>query len=183
MKSEIRVRIAPSPTGFFHVGSARTALYNWLFARHNKGKFILRVEDTDLARSSEGMIQVILDGLNWLGIDWDEGPFYQSKRIDLYQKYVQKLLNNGRAYYCYCNPEDLAREKKAAYARKEDWRYDRRCLNLSPQELAKKERLKTPRVVRFLIPDEPVSYHDLIHKEMVSRPIIWRVWSMILRWG
>ncbi|KPK63077.1 hypothetical protein AMJ83_08360 [candidate division WOR_3 bacterium SM23_42] len=167
MKSEIRVRIAPSPTGFFHVGSARTALYNWLFARHNKGKFILRVEDTDLARSSEGMIQVILDGLKWLGIDWDEGPFYQSKRIDLYQKYVQKLLNDGRAYYCYCNPEDLAREKKAAYERKQDWRYDRRCLNISPQERAKRERLKTPKVVRFLVPDTPVSYHDLIHKEIV----------------
>ena len=138
--SEVKVRFAPSPTGFLHVGSARTALYNWLFARHHKGKFILRVEDTDVARSSEQMIQVILDGLNWLGIDWDEGPFYQSQRMDLYQKYVKQLLDNRQAYFCYCNAEDLAQEKKAAYERKEDWQYDRRCLNLSPQERAEKDQ-------------------------------------------
>lgn len=164
--NRIRVRIAPSPTGFFHVGSARTALYNWLFARRHNGKFILRVEDTDVARSSEKMIEVILVGLKWLGIDWDEGPYYQSKRIEIYRKYVEKLLDKDRAYYCYCNPEDLDREKKAAYQRKEDWRYDRRCLHLSAAERAEKENKKVPKVVRFLVPDEPVSFYDTIHKEI-----------------
>jgi glutamyl-tRNA synthetase/nondiscriminating glutamyl-tRNA synthetase len=141
MKSEIRVRMAPSPTGFLHVGSAHTALYNWLFARHHHGKFILRVEDTDMARSSEQMIQVILDGLAWLGISWDEGPYYQSKRLEIYRKYVEQLLESGKAYYCYCNPDDLDREKKAAYKRKEDWQYDRRCLNLSAKERARTSRI------------------------------------------
>jgi len=166
MKNEVRVRMAPSPTGFLHVGSAHTALYNWLFARHNKGKFILRVEDTDTARSSEEMVQVILDGLQWLGINWDEGPYYQSKRFDIYRKYIQQLLDKGMAYYCYCNPADLEREKKAAYKRKEDWKYDRRCLHLSERERAEKEGKKLPKVVRFLIPDSAVTYHDVIHKQI-----------------
>lgn len=166
MKNGIRVRMAPSPTGFFHVGSARTALYNWLFARHHKGKFILRVEDTDVVRSSEKMIDVILDGLTWLGMNWDEGPYFQSKRLDIYQKYVQQLLDNDLAYYCYCDPEDLEKEKQAAYKRKEDWQYDRRCLKLSPAERTEKEKKKIPKVVRFLIPNQSVSFHDLIHHEI-----------------
>lgn len=166
MTSEVRVRMAPSPTGFLHVGSAHTALYNWLFARHNKGKFILRVEDTDTARSSEAMVQVILDGLKWLGIDWDEGPYYQSKRFEIYRKYVQQLLDKGKAYSCYCDPSDLEREKKAAYKRKEDWKYDRRCLHLSEKEREKKEASGLPKVVRFLVPDGAVTYSDLIHKEI-----------------
>lgn len=166
MKDEVRVRIAPSPTGFFHVGSARTALYNWLFARHNNGRFILRVEDTDVARSSTQMIDVILDGLRWLGIDWDEGPYFQSERIDRYQKYVDMLLEKGNAYYCYCNPDDLDRERQAAYKRKEDWQYDRRCLHLSQTQRDEKEKQKIPRVVRFLVPDEAVSYRDIVHGEI-----------------
>jgi nondiscriminating glutamyl-tRNA synthetase len=171
MKNEVKVRMAPSPTGFLHVGSAHTALYNWLFARRNKGKFILRVEDTDTARSSEEMVQVILDGLKWLGIDWDEGPYYQSKRFDIYRKYVQQLLDKGMAYYCYCNPADLEREKKAAYKRKEDWRYDRRCLHLTEKEREEKERNKLPKVVRFLVPDGPVTYHDAIHRRSCDHEI------------
>lgn len=166
MKNDVRVRMAPSPTGFFHVGSARTALYNWLFARHNKGKFILRVEDTDVERSSEKMIEIILDGMRWLGMDWDEGPLYQSSRIPVYQKYVQTLLEKGHAYYCYCDPGDLEKERQAAYKRKEDWQYDRRCLNLSQTERAEKERQKVPRVVRFLVPDAPVSFRDIIHHDI-----------------
>jgi nondiscriminating glutamyl-tRNA synthetase len=166
MKDKVRVRIAPSPTGFFHVGSARTALYNWLFARHHGGKFILRVEDTDIARSSEGMISVILDGLKWLGINWDEGPFFQSQRLSLYQKYIQSLLEQGKAYFCYCDPGDLEREKQTAYKRKQDWQYDRRCLQLSPAERAEKERKNIPRVVRFLVPDGPVTFHDIVHHEI-----------------
>ncbi len=166
MNNDVRVRMAPSPTGFLHVGSAHTALYNWLFARHNKGKFILRVEDTDTERSSEAMVQVILDGLKWLGIDWDEGPYYQSKRFHIYRKYVQQLLDKGKAYYCYCDPSDLEREKKAAYKRKEDWKYDRRCLHLSEKERGEKEASGLPKVVRFLVPDAAVTYNDLIHKQI-----------------
>jgi len=95
--NDVRVRMAPSPTGFFHVGSARTALYNWLFARRHNGKFILRVEDTDVMRSSEEMIAVILVGLKWLGIDWDEGPYYQSKRIEIYRKYVKRFRQRKKS--------------------------------------------------------------------------------------
>ena len=99
---EVRVRIAPSPTGFLHVGTARASLYNWLFARKHKGAFVLRVEDTDLKRSSKEMIPSILDGLKWLGLDWDEGPIYQSERFEVYGPYAQRLLEKGNAYYCYC---------------------------------------------------------------------------------
>lgn len=158
--------MAPSPTGFFHVGSARTALYNWLFARNHGGKFILRVEDTDAVRSSDAMIEVILDGMRWLGMDWDEGPYFQSSRIAIYQKYVQQLLDRGAAYYCYCDPGVLEQERKAAYARKEDWRYDRRCLHLNPAERAAKERERVPKVVRFMVPDGTVIFRDLIHGEI-----------------
>ena len=158
--------MAPSPTGFFHVGSARTALYNWLFARNCGGKFILRVEDTDAVRSSDEMIEVILDGMRWLSIDWDEGPYFQSSRLAIYQGYVQRLVDRGAAYYCYCDPADLERERKAAYARKEDWRYDRRCLNLTPAERAAKERERVPKVVRFKVPDGAVVFRDLVHGEI-----------------
>ena len=97
--NEIRVRMAPSPSGFLHVGTARTTIYNWLFARHNRGKFVLRIEDTDTARSSREMIDAILDGIRWLGLDWDEGPYYQSERTQLYQDYAKKLLQTKKAYY------------------------------------------------------------------------------------
>jgi glutamyl-tRNA synthetase len=155
--------MAPSPTGFFHVGSARTALYNWLFARHHKGTFILRVEDTDVERSSQDMIKVILDGLSWLGLDWDEGPYFQSQRLALYQGFAEKLLDSNKAYYCYCSPEDLEKEKQAAYKQKKDWQYDRRCLNLSSAEREAKEKAHTPKALRFLVPDHTVSYSDLVH--------------------
>ncbi|KUK40579.1 MAG: Glutamate--tRNA ligase 1, partial [Clostridia bacterium 62_21] len=98
----VRVRFAPSPTGSLHVGGARTALFNWLFARHHGGKFILRVDDTDLERSTEESMRGILEGLQWLGIDWDEGPIYQSQRLDEYRKFANKLLEEGKAYYCFC---------------------------------------------------------------------------------
>lgn len=158
--------MAPSPTGFFHVGSARTALYNWLFARHHNGTFILRVEDTDVVRSSQHMMQVILDGLIWLGLNWDEGPYFQSQRLDVYTKYVKKLLDEGQAYYCYCNPKKLEKEKQAAYKNKIDWQYDRRCLKLSPAERAEKEKSNVPKAVRFLVPDHAVEYTDMIHGQI-----------------
>jgi len=158
--------MAPSPTGFFHVGSARTALYNWLFARHNKGTFILRVEDTDIDRSSENMIQVILDGLTWLGLNWDDEPLYQSTRLALYKKYVDILLENNLAYFCYCQPEDLEKEKQKAYQEKKDWQYDRRCLHLSSQEKEEKEKTGIPKAIRFSVPDSAVSYQDLVYGDI-----------------
>ncbi len=164
--SEVRVRMAPSPTGFFHVGSARTALYNWLFTQHNKGKFILRIEDTDVERSSEDMIKVVLEGMAWLGMGQYEGPYYQSKRMDIYKKHIEKLIKEGKTYYCYCDPQDLKKERQAAYEKKEDWKYDRRCLNLSKAERAEKEKSNTPKAVRFLVPDHGVTYKDIVYGEI-----------------
>lgn len=165
-QNKIRVRMAPSPTGFFHVGSARTALFNWLFAKHHKGKFILRVEDTDVERSSEEMIKAVLEGMTWLGMDQYEGPYYQSKRMDFYKKYVDKLIKDEKAYYCYCNPQDLAKERKAAYANKQDWKYDRRCLSLNAADKKKKEESNTPRAIRFLVPEHRVTYKDIVYGEI-----------------
>jgi glutamyl-tRNA synthetase len=165
-QSEVRVRMAPSPTGFFHVGSARTALFNWLFAKHHKGKFILRVEDTDVERSSEEMIDVVLQGVEWLGMDRYEGPYFQSKRIDLYKEYIKKLLETGKAYYCYCDPQTLDKERKAAYARKKDWKYNRRCLSLSDADKEKKDQSNIPKAVRFLVPEQRVTYKDIVYGEI-----------------
>src|SRR5512144_346967 len=108
MHSLVRVRFAPSPTGYLHVGGARTALFNWLFARHHGGKFILRIEDTDLARSSEEMVEGILQGMRWLGLGWDEGPFFQSQRLDRYRDFAARLLIEGSAYRCFCRSEESA---------------------------------------------------------------------------
>ena len=161
--------MAPSPTGYFHVGSARTALYNWLFARHHNGQFILRIEDTDAARSSTEMIDVIKNGLRWLNIDWDE-EYCQSQRLQHYTASAQQLLDAKKAYYCYCRPEDLQKEKHAAYREKKDWRYDRRCLRLSPAERAEKERSGIPGAMRFLVPEHPVTFHDVVLGDITREP-------------
>ena len=125
--STIRVRYAPSPTGYLHAGGARTCLFNWLFARRHNGRFILRIEDTDLERSTEDSIRAILDAMEWLGMDWDQGPFYQTQRMDLYREYLQKLLDTGHAYYCDCSPEEVeARRQEALKAGKKP-KYDGRC--------------------------------------------------------
>lgn len=159
----VRVRFAPSPTGHLHIGAARTALFNWLFARHYKGKFILRIEDTDVARSSDKMSQGIIDGLRWLGIDWDEGPFFQSRRIDIYRKKAEELVQNGKAYYCYCLPEEIQKRKEEAPFEGKDWKYDRRCLELSEVQRRSFERKGRPKAVRFLVPEGKIQYSDLIH--------------------
>lgn len=164
--NKITVRMAPSPTGFFHVGSARTALYNWLFARHHGGSFILRVEDTDIERSSKDMIQVILDGLSWLGLNWDGEPYFQSQRSDLYKKHVDQLVDKKLAYFCYCDPQELEQEKKETYKKKQDWKYNQRCLHLSQEERAKKEKAGIPRAVRFLVPDKTITYKDIVFGEI-----------------
>ncbi|OGC76038.1 MAG: glutamate--tRNA ligase [candidate division Zixibacteria bacterium RBG_16_50_21] len=164
--SEIRVRIAPSPTGFLHVGTARTAVYNWLFARHQGGKFILRIEDTDLARSTQEMVEVILESLTWLGLEWDEGPFYQSERKEVYQNYARILLEKKKAYYCFCTPEELKARREEAQKSKLAWKYDRRCLKKSGEEIAELERSGKPKAIRLLVPQGKTAYHDIVYKDL-----------------
>jgi glutamyl-tRNA synthetase len=156
--TDVRVRFAPSPTGHLHVGGARTALFNWLFARHHRGVFILRIEDTDRARSTDENLGAILDALRWLELDWDEGPpapgYRQSERLDLYRRAAERLRDAGRAYYCDCPPPQLEAERKAAEARKETFRYSGRC----------RDRGLTVGALRLRIPDEGATVvHDLIH--------------------
>ena len=149
-------RFSPSPTGTLHIGGARTALFNWLFARHNKGKFILRIEDTDIVRSAEEYTQVIIESMQWLGMDWDEGPYFQSKRLDVYRKYIEILLEKGRAYYCDCSPEEVERKRKEAMAAGKKPKYDGKCRtrNLGPGP---------GRVVRFRAPAAGTTVvHDVI---------------------
>ena len=126
----IRVRFAPSPTGHLHIGGARTALFNYLFARNNNGKFILRIEDTDRTRSTDEYIEAIIEGMKWLRLEWDEGPFRQTDRFDVYKSYVEKLVKEGKAYHCYCSPDELEQRRKEAMAQGKPQKYDGRCRNL-----------------------------------------------------
>jgi glutamyl-tRNA synthetase len=146
--SKVRVRFAPSPTGALHIGGVRTALFNWLFARHHNGKFILRIEDTDQTRSTDESIKIILDGMKWLGLDWDEGPFRQTMRMDIYKEHVDRLLKAGKAYYCYCTPEELETRRKKAMAAGKPPKYDRKCRSLTAPVEG-----RTP-AIRFLSADE-----------------------------
>ena len=164
--SEVRVRIAPSPSGFLHVGTARTAVYNFLFARHHGGKFILRIEDTDTARSSEEMVQVILEGLSWLGLSWDEGPIFQSQRNELYKEWGKKLAESGHAYWCFCTPEELEERRKAAIAQKTAWKYDRRCLKLSPEKVEANKKAGKGAALRLKVPEGKTSFKDLVSGEL-----------------
>lgn len=159
--NELRVRFAPSPTGFLHLGGVRTALFNWFFARHHGGKFILRIEDTDVSRSTEESIQVILQGLRWLGLDWDEGPYRQTSRQAIYLDYIEKLLQFGHAYHCYCSPEELDKRRKEALAHKEKPKYDGKCRRLQDSPAGK------PSVVRFKSPTEGHTVvNDLLRGEI-----------------
>ncbi len=160
MSEAPRVRFAPSPTGYLHVGGARTALFNWLFARHTGGTFILRIEDTDFERSSEAMVEGILEGMRWLGIDWDEGPFFQSRRLDLYTKTAEKLLAGGHAYACFCTKDELERRRQSAAAEGRPPMYDRRCRGLSPQEVAQRKSAGEAHAVRFATPLTGVTAWD-----------------------
>ena len=159
----VRVRIAPSPTGNLHIGTARTAVFNWLFARHQNGQFILRIEDTDLERSRPEYTQNILDGLTWLGLTWDEGPFFQTKRMDLYRQKVQELLDQGLAYRAYDTPEELEAMREAQKANNQAPRYDNRHRNLTPeQEAAFLAEGRKP-VIRFKIEDDrEITWTDLV---------------------
>ncbi|MFB2875649.1 glutamate--tRNA ligase [Floridanema aerugineum] len=159
----VRVRIAPSPTGNLHIGTARTAVFNWLFARHQGGTFILRIEDTDLERSRPEYTENILEGLKWLGLNWDEGPFFQTKRLDLYRQAIQKLLDKGLAYRCYSTEEELEQMRAAQTARKEAPRYDNRHRNLTPEQQAAFEAEGRRPVIRFKIDDDrEISWNDMV---------------------
>jgi len=183
-KNIIRVRFAPSPTGYLHIGGARTALYNWLFAKHNNGSFILRIEDTDEIRSTNESIKIIIDSLEWLGINWDEGPYFenglikekgnfgpyfqmQRTKAGIYQKYIDILLKEDKAYYCYCNQEELEQMRKNQILNKIPPKYDNRCRNLTLEERKKKELEGRKPVVRFKMPLEGETiFNDLIRGEI-----------------
>src|SRR5215831_18171079 len=147
-----RVLFAPSPTGYLHVGGARTALFNWLFARHFGGTFILRIEDTDLERSTPEMVEGILQGLAWLGIQWDEGPYYQTQRNHLYRAAARKLLEAGAAYYCFCSKEELEKRRAVAAAEKRPPRYEGTCRLIPPSEASRRMNAGEPAALRFRIP-------------------------------
>jgi glutamyl-tRNA synthetase len=148
-----RVRFAPSPTGYLHVGGARTALFNWLFARHYRGTLVLRIEDTDLERSTDEMIEGILEGMRWLGLDWDEGPFYQTQRTQLYRANAAKLVESGHAYSCFCSKEELERRRQTAVAEGRPPRYEKTCRKMRPEEAARRRVLGESGVVRFAVPE------------------------------
>jgi len=154
-KDTVRVRFAPSPTGHLHIGGARTALFNWLFARHYRGVFILRIEDTDRSRSTEEYIETIIDGLKWLGLDWDEGPFRQTERFDVYRTYIEKLLTEGRAYFCYCTPEELEERRQASLKEGSSVKYDGRCMDIKTPPPGRKPvvRFKMPRFGQTMVDD------------------------------
>jgi glutamyl-tRNA synthetase len=147
-----RVRFAPSPTGYLHVGGARTALFNWLFARHTGGTFILRIEDTDFERSSEDMVHGILEGMRWLGMEWDEGPFFQSQRLPLYQATAGELRQSGHAYYCFCTREELEQRRAQAIAAGKQPMYDRRCRGIDPAAARERVLAGEPAALRFAVP-------------------------------
>ena len=162
--TETRLRFPPSPTGYLHIGGARTALYNWLFAKQTGGKLILRIEDTDTGRSTKESIQGILDGLEWLGIDFDEGPYYQTDFGEDHGAAADKLVSEGLAYKCFCTKEELDSKREIALAAKKPLGYDRTCRNLSADEIVGKERSEIPYVIRFKVPDRTgiVSYEDKV---------------------
>ena len=172
----VRVRYAPSPTGYPHIGNIRTALFNWLFARHTGGKFIVRIEDTDQSRKVEGAVEQILESLRWLGLDWDEGPevggvcgpYFQSERLDLYKRYAEKLMDSGHAYRCYCSSERLAQMRTEMAERKESVRtYDRHCRDLNTDEQAKLEAEGIVPVIRFKVPlSGQTTFRDIIRGDI-----------------
>jgi nondiscriminating glutamyl-tRNA synthetase len=166
---EIRVRIAPSPSGYLHIGTARAALYNWLFAHHHQGKFLLRIEDTDTARSSPEMVQVILDSLKWLGLESDEPVVYQSQRLDIHKKYVDQLLKSGKAYRCWCEPELLRQKQEQARAEKRTPSYDRTCYNLSDEQKRKNIDSGKPFAIRLFLPEGETTFKDLIVGEVTRK--------------
>ena len=172
---EVRVRFAPSPTGYLHIGSARTAFFNWLYAKKTGGRFILRIEDTDIARHQEEAIDQILESLRWLGLDWDEGPvvggkfgpYRQSQRVEIYKEFAQKLVHDKKAYFCFCSPEELEKERKIKLEEGKPFKYDRKCLKLSPDEVRKNLEEGRPYAIRILVPEnEEIEFKDTVYGDI-----------------
>jgi nondiscriminating glutamyl-tRNA synthetase len=186
--SKIRVRFAPSPTGHLHVGNARTALFNWLFARQKHGTMVLRIEDTDVERSEARFETQLLDELKWLGMDWDEGPntggklgpYRQSDRIAIYREHGERLLRDGKAYLCFCTPEELEQERQRAQAEHRSPIYSGKCRKLDSAERERRRAAGEPAAIRLHIPEHPLRFHDMVHgvvefpNEVISDPIILR---------
>ena len=164
-----RLRFAPSPTGYLHVGGARTALFNWLYAKHFDGEFLLRIEDTDKARSTDESTRAIFDGLNWLGLNWQEKVVYQGANLARHQSDVERMVKAGAAYRCFCSPAELDERRKEAESRKESFKYDRRCDRLSTEEIERRVASGEPFVIRFRIPEGTTSWDDLVH-DTISFP-------------
>lgn len=157
----IKTRFAPAPTGYLHLGGARTALFSWLYARKNNGRFVLRIEDTDVKREKQEAVSGILDGLKWLGINYDEGPYLQSERISIYSEYVNRLLKEEKAYLCFCTKEELEERRRQAISKGETPGYDGRCRYLTKEKINVLEKTKIPSI-RFLVPDKKIVFADLI---------------------
>lgn len=163
---QVRVRFAPSPTGYLHLGGARTALYNWLWAKKTGGVFILRIEDTDTERSTKESVQEIFDGLTWLGLDWNEGPYFQTDNFAKHVEAAHKLLESGHAYRCFCTKEELEAQRNDAEARKVAFMYDGRCKKLTPEEIDSRVSQGMPYVIRFRVPRDPsavVAFQDFVY--------------------
>lgn len=166
----IRVRFAPSPTGYLHIGGARTALFNWLFAKKNNGKFVLRIEDTDTERLKADSVSQILTSLKWLGITWDEGPFFQSERLSIYNREVERLLDEGKAYYCYCSPQEIEAEREALKKEGKPFRYSGKCMHLTDKQRALFETQGIKPAIRLKVPmSGEVLVRDAIHGEVSFR--------------
>ena len=161
-----RIRFAPSPTGYLHVGGARTALFNWLYARKFGGEFLLRIEDTDKARSTEESTRAIFEGLQWLGLNWDDGVVYQGANLARHQADARKLLEIGAAYHCFCTAAELEQRRREAEARKEAFKYDRRCDRLPSEEIERRVAAGMPYVIRFRVPDGTTEWVDMVHERI-----------------
>jgi len=175
-----RVRLAPSPTGWLHVGTARTALLNYVFARKHGGKFVLRIEDTDPLRSKKKYIDNILEGLKWLGINWDEGPeiggplgpYFQSERAGIYEPYLRQLIKEGKAYYCFCTKEELEAQKEMMISQGLPPKYSGRCRDLSEETIRQYQKEGKPSVIRFKMPTQEIKFQDLIRGEVKFNPAL-----------
>jgi len=166
---EVRVRFPPSPTGYLHIGGARTALFNWIFAKKHNGKLILRIEDTDEERSTQASIDGIIDGLQWLGIDWDEGPYFQTDFAADHIAAANRLLASGQAYKCFCTKEELEQKREAALAAKQrEVGYDGTCRHLTLEQIQEKEAQSIPATIRFKVPERPGT---LFYDDEVVGPI------------